>query len=338
MALNEDRYILALMAPELETLVKKWLARLKTEYPAFEQASRSADMGRDSVGFLSNARYDGEWHNYQCKQLSKPLGTDKFVLELGKIFHHHCAGEFTMPTKYVFVAPNGGVGPVKKLIDRPSTIGPYLIAHWNDYCLKGISDAALSPLTDEIRKAIESFDFTKVELWKASELVEKPSMRAVMSENIDLDPGEAPRLTDNDVPNVAADHEHSYIGQLVAVFGEHRGADFAGLADVSLDTLYGPQMMTARRRYLEHRAFGLHYRDSLLPHHIVQVDDDVYDAVVDQYHSMGKDPKYNRLAKLMSAASAVVVSGPLGKHNRVTVSVRQGACHHFANTGKLPWS
>ncbi|MEH2469298.1 hypothetical protein V1281_001451 [Nitrobacteraceae bacterium AZCC 2161] len=194
MPLNEDRYVLTLVASELESLVKKWLARLKAEYADFEQASRSADMGRDAVGFLSNARYDGEWHNYQCKQLSKPLGKDKFVLELGKIFYHHCAGEFTMPTKYVFVAPNGGVGPVKKLIDRPSTIGPYLIAHWNDYCLKGISDAALTPLTDEIRQAITNFDFTKVELWKASELVEKPSMRAVMSEHIDIDPGEAPRL------------------------------------------------------------------------------------------------------------------------------------------------
>ena len=337
MPFNEDRYILTLTASELEDLVKKWLGRLKTDYVDFEQASRSADMGRDAVGFLSKARYDGEWHNYQCKQLAKPLGTGKFILELGKVFHHHCAGEFTMPTRYLFVAPNSGSGPVKKMINRPTTIGPYLIDHWDDYCLRGISSSTLSPLTDEIRRAIRNYDFTKVELWKASELVEKPHMRAVMSDCIDIDPGEAPTLNDEDVPLEVADYEHAYIGQLVGVFGEHRGIDFADFTEVTSHPSYGPQMTTARRRYLDHRAFGLHFRDNLFDRHVLQVDKDVHDAVIDQYHQMSSGPKYDRLTKLMSEAAAAVVSGPLGKHNRVTVSVRQGACHHFANTGKMPW-
>jgi hypothetical protein len=295
-------------------------------------------MGRDAVGFLSKARYDGEWHNYQCKQLAVSLGIGKFVLELGKILHHHCEGAFTMPTRYVFVAPNGGVGPVKKLIARPSTIGPHLVANWEKYCLNAISESSPSPLTNEIRQAITAYDFTKVELWKASELVEKPHMSGVMSQHIDMDPGAAPTVSDAEVPTEAEEHEHAYIAQLVAVFGERRGASFADLAEIASDQLFGPQMTTARRRYLEHRAFGLHFRDSLSEDHVRQVDKDVYDTVVDHYHQMAAGPKYDRLAKLMSEASAAVVSGPLGKHNRVTVSVRQGACHHNANTGKLPWS
>ncbi|NEJ98640.1 ABC-three component system protein [Rhizobium ruizarguesonis] len=48
--------------------------------------------------------------------------------------------------------------------------------------------------------------------------------------------------------------------------------------------------------------------------------------------------KYDRLMDVMTEASKVVVSGPLGKHNRVTPGVKQGACHHFANTGKMPWT
>lgn len=337
MPFNEDRYILTLRPPELEDLIKKWLARLKRNFVDFEQVSRSADMGRDAVGFRSAARYDGDWHNYQCKQLAKPLGTGMFLLELGKIFHYHCAGEFTMPTRYVFVAPNGGVGPVKKLINRPTTIGQYLIDHWDDYCLSGISESAPSPLTEEIRLAIENYDFAKVQLWKASELVEQPHMRAVMSDFIDIDPGEAPTVNDEDVPKDAEVHEHAYIGQLVGVFSERRGTGFTCLADVTSDPEFGPQMTVARRRYLEHRAFGLHYRDSLLERHIQQIDKDVHDRVIDQYHQMSGGPKYDRLVKLMSEAAGAIVSGPLGKHNRVTTGVKQGACHHFANTRKMPW-
>ncbi|CDZ62164.1 Conserved phage-associated protein [Neorhizobium galegae bv. orientalis] len=337
MPFNEDRYILTLRPPELEDLIKKWLARLTTDYEDFEQASRSADMGRDAVGFGSRLRYGGAWHNYQCKQLSKPMGTGKFVLELGKIFHHHCAGEFTLPTRYVFVVPNGGVGQVNKVMDQPSTIGTFLIDNWDQHCLKGISDSALSPLTDEIRRAISDYDFTNVELWKASELVEKPHMRAVLSEIIDIDPGEAPTLNDDDVPAEAANHELAYIEQLIGVFAEHGGIDFVALADVASDPEYGPQMRIARRRYLEHRRFGAHYRDSLLEKHILQVDRDVHDKVIDLYRQMSRASKYDRLATVMSEASGAIVSGPLGKHNRVTVSVRQGACHHLANTGKMPW-
>lgn len=80
MAFNEDRRILNLTDSELEDLIKKWLAKVADTYAGFERPTASADMGRDAVGFLSIRRYDGEWHNYQCKQLKAPLG---FVAQIG---------------------------------------------------------------------------------------------------------------------------------------------------------------------------------------------------------------------------------------------------------------
>ena len=114
MAFNEDRVILNLTDSELEDLVKKWLARLKDDYHDFERPTASADMGRDAVGFLSAQRYDGDWHNYQCKHLKAPLGSGEFTVELGKMFHYASAGEFILPTRYIFVSPNSAVRPVKK--------------------------------------------------------------------------------------------------------------------------------------------------------------------------------------------------------------------------------
>jgi hypothetical protein len=339
MPLNEQQHILILGPLELEELIKKWIARLEKDYHGFDRPSRSADMGRDAVGFLSSKRYDGEWHNYQCKQLSKPLGIASFVLELGKIFHYACAGHFTLPTKYIFVAPKSGIGDVNEIVGKPSAIGPYLIKHWDEYCLTRISSPKNpTPLTNDIRSAIENYEFANVELWNVTHLVEKKHMRAVLMEHIDIDPGPAPTVSDDEVPATAHEHEAGYIEQLITVFGENRGHAFADLTEVAADPEYAPQMNIARRRYLEHRAFGAHFRESLFESHIKQVDQDIHDAIYEQYLSLRRGPRYDRMMTLMTSVVPVVVSGPLGKHNRVTVSVRQGACHHFANIRKLPWT
>jgi hypothetical protein len=337
MAFNEDRVILNLTDGELEDLVKKWLARLKRDYHDFERPTASADMGRDAVGFLSAQRYDGAWHNYQCKHLKAPLGSGEFIVELGKIFHYASAGEFTLPTRYIFVAPNSAVRPVKKLIDRPSLIGDFLLKNWEDYCLKGISTTDC-PLTHEVEAAIRAYDFSKVELWKASELVEQPHMRAVMHEHIDIDPGEAPRVRDCDVPAELLDEERPYVGQLVTVFAEASGIAFLDHDQVTADTKYGPQMILARRSYLERHGFRRHFRDNLLAAHINAVDEDVHTTVIYRYHRMEKAPLYSRLTDVMTLAATAPITGALGRHNRVTPGVRQGVCHHLANIGTMPWA
>ena len=340
MPLNEHRQLLTLNADELEDLVKKWIARvfrIGGEYVGFERPTASADMGRDAVGFLSKHRYEGKWHNYQCKHLKAPLGLKDFTLELGKIFHYACAGEFTLPAKYIFVAPNAAVRDVKRLIDLPSSIGPHLLSEWNRYCLNGISTSRTS-LTKEIRSAINRYDFTRVELFKATELVELPDMRAVMSEFMDIDPGAAPVIDLADVPIKVATSERPYVDQLVKVFGSHRGSEFADHGELATDRTYGPRLVDERRRYLEHRAFRRHFRDNLPDRDIDAVDDDVRSGVEYQYHDMSTAPLHERLTKVMGQAAAVEVSGPLGRHRRVTTRVKQGACHHFANKGDLPWA
>lgn len=337
MSFNEDRLILNLTDSELEDLVKKWLARIKGSYVGFERPTASADMGRDAVGFLTTQRYDGEWHNYQCKHLKVPLSKGDFVAELGKIFYYASRGEFTLPTSYIFVCPNSAVRDVKKVIDRPSLIADFLVDHWKDYCLNGISKT-LCPLTPELEAAIRAYKFENVELWKASELVEKPQMRAVLHEHLDIDPGEAPRVGLDDVPDDFGEEESAYVSQLVKVFAAASGQPFAKYADVVADNVYGPQIVNARRRYLERQAFRRHFRDNLPASQIDNVDEDVHETVIDRYHALGGVPLHERLAQIMEGASTAQVTGSLGRHNRVTPSVKQGSCHHFANVGRMPWA
>jgi hypothetical protein len=336
-AFNEDRQILNLTDSELEDLIKKWLAKVADTYVGFERPTASADMGRDAVGFLSARRYDGEWHNYQCKHLKAPLSKAEFVSELGKIFYYAGQGEFSLPTRYIFVCPNSAVRDVKKVIDRPSLIGDFVINNWDAYCLNGISTTPC-PLTPALTTAIRDYAFENVELWKASELVEKPQMRAVLHEHLDIDPGEAPRVRVADVPGDVAEEESAYVTQLVTVFAAASGTPFTNYSEVIADATYGPQIVNARRRYLERQAFRRHFRDNLPASQIDNVDEDVHETVIDRYHALSSAPLYERLTDIMGVASTAQVTGALGRHNRVTPSVKQGACHHFANVGRMPWA
>jgi hypothetical protein len=337
MPFNEDRHILNLTDSELEDLIKKWLAKLADTYVGFERPTASADMGRDAVGFLSTYRYDGAWHNYQCKHLKAPLSKSEFVTELGKIFYYAGQDEFTLPTSYIFVCPNSAVRDVKRVIDRPSLIADFLIDNWDAYCLNGISTTPC-PLTPALTTAIRAYSFENVELWKASELVEKPQMRAVLHEHLDIDPGEAPRVQVTDVPKEVADEESAYVSQLVSVFAAASGISFTSYVEVLANATYGPQIVNARRRYLERQAFRRHFRDNLPASQIDNVDEDVHETVIDQYHALDTAPLYERLTRIMVVASTAQVTGALGRHNRVTPSVKQGACHHFANVGRMPWA
>ncbi|MGQ7848793.1 ABC-three component system protein [Granulosicoccus sp. 3-233] len=337
--MNETRHLLALNDDELEELIKKWIARLiniQAEYVGFDRPTASADQGRDSVGFLTEHRYDGAWDNYQCKHLKKPLSLSAFHVELGKMFYYAQRGDFVLPRRYVFVAPNSAVRDVLKLIDRPSKIGPALLAKWDAYCTTGITKSG-APLTPEIRIAIEDYTFDKVMLWKSTDIVEQEQMRGLMVEALGLDPGPAPVLRDIDIPAVPGAEEAGYLGQLLRVYGNHRGRPFADHDEIMADDAYAPRITRARRQFLDRKAFRRHFRDNLDNNLIDQVDLDVLDSVQDRYDGYeGKSP-YERLLGVIEHAAMVEVSGPLGKHRRVTPRVKQGACHNHASEGSLQW-
>ena len=285
MPLNETRQLFALNDDDLEELIKKWIARLieeGSEYVGFDRPTASADQGRDAVGFLTDQRYDADWDNYQCKHLKRPLGMTAFLVELGKIFYYASEGHSVLPRRYVFVAPKSAVGPVLKMIDRPSTIGPALIEGWDEHCATGITSAK-ALLTPEIRAAIGDYPFQNVMLWKSTDIVEQPQMRGLMVEHLDIDPGSAPLMRDEDVPAAPGEDEAGYIAQLANVYGEHRGRPFADHDAIAADPDYAPKITRARRQFLERKAFRLHFRDNLANTLLDSVDRDVLDGVIDHY-------------------------------------------------------
>ena len=288
-------------------------------------------MGRDVVGYHSAARFDGNWDNYQCKQLRKALGEPEFFRELGKIFYHSAQGEFRLPAHFYFVAPRGAVRNVKNLIGHPSKIGPRLMGQWDTWCANDLVEGQNIALSDSIRLAIESFNFQDVTLLEAAKLVRTDAMLPVLVKWFDADPGAAPAGI---VPAAVQPDEAVYVSQLFRAY-EEQGAPLFGSGDEALaDMKFGAHFRVQRERFFDAAAFKRYYRDSTEPVVLQAFENDMFHGVFDT-HSGTHPDILAKITAVMNEAKNVAVAGVLGRYARVPV--KQGVIHHFANDDVLPW-
>ena len=131
-------------------------------------------MGRDVVGYATPHRHEGEWDNFQCKQLSARLSEKDAFVELGKIFMHAAAGDYSLPRSYTFVAPKGVVRNVQNFIAHPSRFRQAFLNTWDAIIAPELVENQIVPLTPEIRDAIERFAFEHIYWLDAVGLADDP--------------------------------------------------------------------------------------------------------------------------------------------------------------------
>lgn len=331
MSLREGIEILKLEADELEELVKKWLAQEKATYVDFERYSGSYDRGLDAVGFLTNERHAGVWDNFQCKQLARSLGETEFLIEIGKVFYYSSIGEFTLPRRYIFVAPNGVSKNVRTYVGSPEKIRKILLDEWDKTVGNKIIQGKSIELTNELKGLISKYDFSKIEAWNNHKLIEQPNLRKVLHFHIDINPGKAPA---GSVPNNIEIDERPYISQLIQIYSDDGGISYSSESEIYDHKMYGRHLVEQRRRYYDAEAFNRHFRDNIAEETLTQFTNDIYDGVFDEYFSL---TGITRVTAVMKSAGALHVSGVFGKHNSAPGSVKQGVCHQLANIGRLPW-
>lgn len=325
------RDILALDDKELERFVNDWIGTKVTAYPDHKRFGSGGDMGRDVVGYLTDRRMSGGWDNFQCKQLLKPLTAAAAGLELGKIFWHASTGQFSLPNRYVFVAPRGFKRDVEALIDDPDRFKVAFLGNWDRWCKAGIVAGVKTTMNDTIRAMVEGYDFKAVQLYDAERLQDDPHIVPTLVHWFKHDPGKAPRGV---VPDMMQPEETSFSAQLLDLYAEREGFAFADLGEVARHPRHGDHLGRQRRRFFDAAAFRRFYRDNTPADFLVEFNQDVHDGIIDVYDSPRID-RLERLDRVMTQASQVMPSGILGTHS--TVSVRQGTCHHFVNEGKLSW-
>jgi hypothetical protein len=318
---------------ELEQFIEIWVERRSKRYVCVERIGAANDKGRDVIGFLTDQKHEGQWDLFQCKRKTRggALGTSEAMTELGKLFYHHLNGAYrTLPVSYVFVAPRGVVGPLRDLILNPSTIGPYLVEHWDKNCTTKITRKTSVPLTFDLRAAIEAYDFARISYMTAPMIVKDPEAAPALSKVLGLLPDEAPR---GSVPEAIQNEELPYIGQLVGVYGEESGCPFTGADAVLADRVHGEHLRRQRTRFFEAASFSRFHRDNTAPGALETFEHDVYHGVIEVYEG-GHASRLSRVDAVMKHAGTLHTS-LIGRLTREPV--RQGMCHHLANEGRLKW-
>ena len=96
--------LIELLEPsQWEEFTEEWAYSLKS-YKSVERWSGPGDMGRDIIGFMSDAKFAGPWDNYQCKRYAGKLMPAQMWVEIGKMVYYTFRQEFTVPKNYYFAA------------------------------------------------------------------------------------------------------------------------------------------------------------------------------------------------------------------------------------------
>lgn len=328
---NYDRQLLAMDDTQLEQFVREWVGLKTEDYVEVTRFSGAGDLGRDVVGFLSSKRHEGSWHNYQCKQYSQNLPTDKAVCEIGKILYFAHRGEFTAPDRYYFVAPRGVNRNLEKLIFNPQYFKKTLIDEWDKFCSKSISKGKTIKLDSSLKAFIDAFDFTKIERITLDDILLDKHVKPVLYHWFGADPGPAPK---GKVPIEVQKSELPYIKQLIDAYGERSGHKFANHNEIENHPDHGEHLSIQRERFYDADAFKRFYRDNTDPVVLETFEEDIQHGVIDTLNAKHIDA-LTRIDAVMTQAATVQASGPLAQYARVPV--KQGVCHHFANEGRFKW-
>lgn len=328
-----ERHILILDDTELEQLVRKWADhQIKKNYVAAYRHGGAGDMGRDVVGFYSNAKHEGEWDNYQCKQYGKALPTDEGMAELGKILYYAHQGHFTAPKSYYFVAPKGINKNLRGWIENPSKLKNMLINKWDHYCKDKIISKTEVPLTPELRSFISNYDFSRVEIVDVDKIALDPIFRAVLVEEFGGDLLSAP---DGEVPKDIKEHELVYVTQILDVYSEYDQTTYKTPSCLLEHDEFAEDFTEQRERFYSAEAFRAFYRDNTVGEVLGKFEDEILKGIKPSLRLKYEDP-FQRMCNVLSEAGKLQPSGKLALHGKI--GVKQGYCHQFVNDKVIKWS
>jgi hypothetical protein len=317
---------------EFEVFVQEWIPALGRKYTAVEQHGGTGDHGIDVAGYLSRNRLEGEWHNYQCKRYSSALTWSTAVQEMRKMFVAAAAGHFTLPTRYVFVAPYISRS-LQRQLAKPTESRAKFLLELDTAKEKFVTDLSSDEFT-AVKGLAMATDFSIFECVDIDEMLELHSTTrhwAARFPHAPFDRGPQVLLP----PEQHSEMETRYVQHLLDVYCERFPDKIRSLDQVPDVADANEHLKRQRVAFYSAEALRVFARDATTPGYFEKLMEDVYDVVVEvaeQTHSDG----WERHAAVMSAAGAVQVT-PTILTPFVEPNARKGVCHHLANDDRLIW-
>ncbi|WP_395294670.1 ABC-three component system protein [Kitasatospora hibisci] len=331
----EPKKLVPLYDPdEFEEFVKEWVPALEKEpgYVAVERLGGSGDHGIDVAGYLSTQRLEGEWHNYQCKRYAKSLTWATVAHEMRKMFISAAQGHFTVPTRYVFVAPAIS-RTLRTELAKPTDSREKFLAEFDT-----TTDAIVTILSVELRAEVRALAaatcFSMFECIDLDKMLAQHRTTPHWAQRFPYAP--LPQGPEKMLPpEEHHDDERRYLQRLLEVYQEKFPDLITELKHVADVEEADGHLKRHRVAFYAAESLRVFARDSAGPDYFDKVMKDVYDIVVEVAECPAPDG-WTRLAKVVAAAGSVQLT-PTILTPYVEPDTRKGVCHHLANQDRLTW-
>ncbi len=318
-------------ADEWEDLVLEWGDSLRGLYELVERCGGSGDMGRDVIAHADTA--GDVWDNYQCKHYGQGLTPSDIWIELGKLMYYTHTGRYSLPRKYVFVAPHGAGTKLSNLLRAPAQLRAGLLENWGRYCSRQITSTEVVPIEGELLDHVESIDFAMFSALPPLKLIEQH--RTTPYHAARFGGGLPARQKPAPPPAELQEVEATYVAKLLAAYADHLGRPIEDRRDLDGDVGLADHLADARIDFFSAEALQSFSRDHLPDGEFEELQDQFHHGIKNDLRSEHDDGLGRVNAAISTARTLQVSSHSLS--SVLSVYDRGGICHQLANDDRVEW-
>jgi len=316
-----------------ETFIQEWASGQKSNYFKVVRSGGAGDKGLDVICFATEALFEGDWDNFQCKRYDHPLQPSDIWIEIGKLVYYTWIGEYTLPRRYYFAGSRDIGTKLARLLAKPSELKLEAQQNWEEHCRKKIVGGVDIPLSDELLDHFDAIDFALFSSKSVLELVEQHS--ATPFHAVRFGGGLPTRPLVEVPPAEIAAAESRYVEQILEAYSDEAGSK-VDHSIVAADQSLVEDFLRQRTRFYNAESLRNFARDTVPPGTFEKLQGDVLDGVIDTCDAGHHEHGRARMRSTLSQAAQL----PLSSSPLVSVtnnSDKQGICHQLANADTLKW-
>jgi hypothetical protein len=317
---------------EWEEFILEYASGLEDKYYQIKRIGGSNDRGADIAAFLSPLGFDGEWDCLQCKHYEQALMPSDAYPEIFKVLRAVVQKHYTLPRRYMFLAPKSSGPTLSRLLSTPSKIKAEFLKKFDGD--KPLGAGLDNALVTDIKALAESLDYSMFRTVEPLEIFDVHRRTRFHVQRFDAPLPDRPAA--GSPPEDLKSNERRYVEHLLAAYSERHRLDIATPADIEEDPKLWKHFGRQREAFYSAEALRIFARDSVADGTFEELQEEVYQGVIET-HFGEYDYGLDRLKSVLEAALALNYAP---KNPLVAVSVsrdKRGICHQLANGDRLIW-
>ena len=324
-AMDEDSF---------EKFINEWLyACYSKKYKRLQRIGGAGDKGRDIIATFA----DNSMDYFQCKHYDNQLSPSEFYVEFGKLCYYTCIQDIPVPKNYYIVASHD-IGPkLSDLLQNPSKINLELITNWNKYCYREISKNNPIPLSPELEKYINNFDFS---------ICQHLPIQHIINEHIKTNygkirfGGEKIILPKQLIPGKKInDFELPYIEALLEMYSEYAKTTYNDIKALQNNSELYSNLQDQRYYFFSAETVRRFVRDTFTNEdEFYCLEEEIYEGIK-EIHNDDYENGFKRLNKDLAQATTVQTSKSLldSKLKMIGSKEKKGVCHMLVEDKNIRW-